>query len=142
MKRFKIAFSLQKKNNLIEIQHPLFKIIRTALFYALVLLTGTYLIELFNLPLLEKIFHALFVILFAGPSKNFLVITIRYLQSRLAHKTASKIDDIIVTMRSPCEATPLSQCNNDVSLGDQPEGKICHTQWAQVTNDKIIMFMS
>jgi small-conductance mechanosensitive channel len=84
-----------KKNNLIEIQHPLFKIIRTALFYALVLLTGTYLIELFNMPLLEKIFHALFVILFAGPSKNFLVVTIRYLQSRLAHKTATKIDDIL-----------------------------------------------
>lgn len=84
-----------KKNNLIEIQHPLFKIIRTALFYALVLLTGTYLIELFNMPLLEKIFHALFVILFAGPSNNFLVVTIRYLQSRLAHKTATKIDDIL-----------------------------------------------
>ncbi len=84
-----------KKNDLIEIQHPLFKIIRTALFYALVLLTGTYLIELFNMPLLEKIFHALFVILFAGPSKNFLVVTIRYLQSRLAHKTATKIDDIL-----------------------------------------------
>jgi small-conductance mechanosensitive channel len=84
-----------KKINLIEIQHPLFKIVRTALFYALVLLTGTYLIELFNMPLLEKIFHALFVILFAGPSKNFLVVTIRYLQSRLAHKTATKIDDIL-----------------------------------------------
>lgn len=84
-----------KKNNLIEIQHPLFKIIRTALFYALVLLAGTYLIELFNMPLLEKIFHALFVILFAGPSNNFLVVTIRYLQSRLAHKTATKIDDIL-----------------------------------------------
>ena len=59
------------------------------------LLTGTYLIELFNLPLLEKIFHALFVILFARPSKNFLIVIIRYLQSRVAHKTDSKVDDIL-----------------------------------------------
>jgi small-conductance mechanosensitive channel len=84
-----------QKVNLIEIQGPLFKITRRALFYALVLLTGTYLIELFNFPLLEKIFHALFVILFARPTKNFLIVTIRYLQSRVAHKTDSKIDDII-----------------------------------------------
>ena len=84
-----------KKINLIEIQESLFKIIRTAVLLALVLLTGTYIIELFDLPLLEKIFHALFVILFAAPSKKFLVVTIRYLQSRVAHKTDSKIDDIL-----------------------------------------------
>jgi small-conductance mechanosensitive channel len=84
-----------QKVNLIEIQGQLFKITRRALLYALVLLTGTYLIELFNLPLLEKIFHALFVILFARPSKNFLIVIIRYLQSRVAHKTDSKIDDIL-----------------------------------------------
>ena len=83
------------KANLTGIQGPLFKILRTVLLLALVLLTGTYLIELLNAPLLEKIFHALFVILFAAPSKNFLVVTIRYLQSRVAHKTDSKIDDIL-----------------------------------------------
>ncbi len=84
-----------QKVNLIEIQGPLFKIIRKALLYALVLLTGTYLIELFKIPLLEKIFHALFIILFAQPVKNFLIVTIRYLQSRVVHKTDTKIDDII-----------------------------------------------
>ena len=81
--------------NLIEIQGPLFKIARRALFYALVLLTGTYLIELFNLPLWEKVFHAIFIILFARPVKNFLIVVIRYLQSRLAHKTDTKVDDIL-----------------------------------------------
>jgi len=44
------------KINLIEIQGPLFKIMRKALGYALVLLTGTYLIRLWNIALLEKIF--------------------------------------------------------------------------------------
>ncbi|MGD9281167.1 MAG: hypothetical protein PVF60_09765, partial [Desulfobacterales bacterium] len=48
-----------KKTNLIEIQIPLLKIIRKMLFYALVLLAGTYFIRLFNIPLLGKIFHAL-----------------------------------------------------------------------------------
>jgi small-conductance mechanosensitive channel len=45
--------------------------------------------------LLEKIFQALFIILFAQPVKNFLIVTIRYLQSRVVHKTDTKIDDII-----------------------------------------------
>ena len=84
-----------RKINLIEIQGPLFNSMQKALLYALVLLTGIYLIELLNIALLEKIFRALFVILFAGPIKNFLVVTIRYLQSRVAHKTESKVDDII-----------------------------------------------
>ncbi len=84
-----------KKINLIEIQEQLFKIFRKALFYALVLVAGSYIIGLLNIALLEKIFYALFVILFAGPSKNFLIVTIRYLQSRVAHKTDSKIDDIV-----------------------------------------------
>jgi MscS family membrane protein len=84
-----------EKVNLIEIQIPLFKIMRKALFYALVLLAGSYFIKLFNMPLLGKIFHALIIIVFAGPIRSFLIVTIRYLQSRVAHKTESKIDDII-----------------------------------------------
>ena len=84
-----------KKINRIEIQIPLFKIIRKALLYAMVLLAGTYFIKLFNIPLLEKIFQALIIIVFAGPIRSFLIVIIRYLQSRVAHKTESKIDDII-----------------------------------------------
>ncbi|MGD9411620.1 MAG: mechanosensitive ion channel family protein, partial [Desulfobacterales bacterium] len=34
-------------------------------------------------------------IVFAGPIRRFLIVIIRYLQSRVAHKTESKIDDII-----------------------------------------------
>ena len=84
-----------QKINLIEIQEPLFRIFRQALFYALVLLTGIYLITVFNIPFAGKILYALFIILFAGPVKNFLIVTIRYLQKQVAHKTKSKIDDIV-----------------------------------------------
>ncbi len=84
-----------QKINLIEIQEQLFNIFRKALLYALMLITGIYIIRLFNAPLLEKIFLALFIILFANPLKKFLVVTIRYLQARVARKTESKIDDIV-----------------------------------------------
>ncbi|MGD2188129.1 MAG: mechanosensitive ion channel family protein [Desulfobacterales bacterium] len=80
---------------LIEIQEQLFKIFRKALFLGLVLIAGSYLIGLLNIDLLEKFFKALFIILFAGPINNFLVVTIRYLQERVAHKTDSKVDDIV-----------------------------------------------
>ena len=84
-----------KTINLIEIQEALFKIFHKALLYALILFTGTYLIQLFNIPFGGKIFYAFFIVLFAGPIKNFLIVTIRYLQSRVAKKTESKIDDIV-----------------------------------------------
>jgi small-conductance mechanosensitive channel len=84
-----------KTFNIIEIQEQLFKIFRNALFLGLVLAAGSYIIGLLNIVLLEKIFHALFIILFARPVKNFLLVTIRYLQARVAHKTASKVDDIV-----------------------------------------------
>ena len=84
-----------KTFNIIEIQEQLFKIFRNALFLGLVLAAGSYIIGLLNIALLEKIFHALFIILFARPIKNFLLVTIRYLQARVAHKTASKVDDIV-----------------------------------------------
>ena len=84
-----------KKVNLIEIQEQLFKIFRKALFLALVLATGSYVIGLLNIPSLAKIFHGLFIILFAGPLNHFLVVTIRYLQVRVSRKTERKIDDIV-----------------------------------------------
>jgi small-conductance mechanosensitive channel len=81
--------------DLIEIQKELFKDLRKVLLYALILVTGTYLIVLFDIMVLEKVFQALFIILFAGPINNFLVVTIRFLQQRVAKKTDSKVDDIV-----------------------------------------------
>ena len=40
----------------IDVQEALFKIFRKALLYALILITGTYLIELFNIPFGVKFF--------------------------------------------------------------------------------------
>ena len=73
----------------------IFRLIRRVLILALLLTAGTYLIRLTMVPLLEKVFHAVIIIIMAFPAKNFLRIAIGYLQSRIAHKTENTIDDII-----------------------------------------------
>ena len=84
-----------KTYEFIQINAQIFKIIRRALFLVLVMVAGTYLVRLAHVPILEKIFHAILIIFLAMPAKNFLVITIGYLQNTIGHRTESKIDDII-----------------------------------------------
>ena len=88
------------KYDFIRINAQIFKVIRRALFLVLLLVGGTYLIRLINVPIIEKIFHALLIVLLAKPVKDFLIIAIGYLQSNIAHRTASKIDDIIFELLS------------------------------------------
>jgi small-conductance mechanosensitive channel len=83
------------KYEFIQINAQVFQLIRRAMFLALVMVAGTYLVRLTQVPILEKIFHALLVVFLAIPAKNFLVIAIGYLQNTIAHRTENKIDDII-----------------------------------------------
>lgn len=83
------------KYKFIQNNVKLFSIIRRAIFYALILVAGTYLIRLFKFALLEKIFQALLIIVIAFPAKDFLKITIGYLQAQMAQKTENKVDDIV-----------------------------------------------
>ena len=79
----------------IRINSRVFKIFRRALFLSLVLVAGTYLIRLTQILILEKTFHALLIVFMVSPAKDFLIIAIGYLQSTIAHRTESKIDDIL-----------------------------------------------
>jgi small-conductance mechanosensitive channel len=83
------------KYEFIQINTQVFKLIRRVMFLALLFVAGTYLFRLTRVPILEKIFHALLIIFLAIPAKNFLVIAIGYLQKKIAHRTESKIDDIV-----------------------------------------------
>ena len=83
------------KYEFIQINAQIFQLIRRAMFLVLVMVAGTYLVRLTQVPVLEKIFHALLIIFLAIPAKNFLVIAIGYLQNTIAHRTENKIDDII-----------------------------------------------
>ena len=74
----------------------IFNLFRRAIGYALLLVCGTYLIRLFNLAdLFEKSFHALFLIILAGPVKKFLIISLETVERHLVDRTETKIDDII-----------------------------------------------
>ena len=84
-----------KQNNFLKINIQIFSAIRKALFYSLILATGTYLIRLFNIGLLENIFHAIMIIILASPAKDFLLILLEYFEKNIKDKTETKVDDII-----------------------------------------------
>jgi len=87
-----------QKNDKIQIDTEIFRVIRRALFYGVILATGTYLIRLFNTDLLEKIFHSLMIILLAAPTKEGLLIVLEYLEKNIIDRTKTKVDDIIFNL--------------------------------------------
>ncbi len=89
-----------KKYEFIQVNTAIFKLIRRALFLVLLLIAGSYLIQLVRIALLEKIFHAFIILWMAKPVKDFLVISVGYLQKKVACQTESKIDDIIFELLS------------------------------------------
>jgi len=94
----RILVAIEKKttqNNFLKINIKIFDAIRRALLYGLILVTGTYLFRLFALGLLEKIFHALMIVLLASPAKDCLIILLEYFEKNIIDKTKTKVDDII-----------------------------------------------
>ncbi|MBW1826282.1 MAG: mechanosensitive ion channel family protein [Deltaproteobacteria bacterium] len=85
---------IQKTDN-IQINTRIFRVIRRAVFYGVILATGTYLIKLFAIGLLEKIFHSLMIILLATPVKDGLLIVLEYIQKNIVDRTKTKVDDVI-----------------------------------------------
>jgi small-conductance mechanosensitive channel len=79
----------------IRIHGEIFDLIKKAVGYGLVFVSGVYLIHLFKIPMLEKVFFAVLIILLALPVKDFLMLALRYLENMLVKKTESKVDDIV-----------------------------------------------
>ncbi len=71
-----------------------FKLLRKSAYFALVLTLGIYLIRLFGVALIEKIYIAGFIILFAAPVSGFVKIVLRLLRKQLDVEH-TKIDDIV-----------------------------------------------
>ena len=96
LKRALASFKEKIKNRaLIQIDSQIFDLFQKAVFYGLIIVAGTYLIRLFDVLLLEKIFHALLIILLAAPLNDFFVIVLTYLQKRVATQTKTDVDNII-----------------------------------------------
>jgi len=73
----------------------LFISIQKILRYALIMAAGTYLIKLYNILPVAKLFHALLVMLMASPVKEFLVIALKHAETNISKKTDTQIDDIV-----------------------------------------------
>lgn len=84
-----------QKYEFVRIHDQIFELIQKAVLYALLFISGIYVLNLFKIPILEKIFYAALIILVAVPIKDFTLILLGYLESNLAKKTSSKIDDIV-----------------------------------------------
>jgi small-conductance mechanosensitive channel len=100
--------SVQKRLSSIELirsNSSLFKMIRRAAGLGLILVSGSLLIRLFELHFLEKLFPALFIILFAAPVNGFLLIILRYFEQKWAAKTETKIDNIIFDLLNKFSGT-------------------------------------
>lgn len=82
-------FSLFRDNR------QIFKSMRKAFQLITLLIVGTYLIRILNLAFIENIFHALMIMLLAGPLVNFSVLFLRYMEKGIADRTENKIDDIL-----------------------------------------------
>ena len=94
----RLLTSFEKKtqtNNFLKINIEVFSVFQKALFYGLILISGTYLIRLFDVLFLEKIFRAILIILLASPAKDFLLILLGYFEKNIIDKTKTKVDDII-----------------------------------------------
>lgn len=96
LKRILSSFEKKiKKYESIQINVQIFALIQKALLYGLIIIAGTYLIRLFDVLLLEKIFHAFLIILLATPVKDFISILLTYLEDNVADKTETKVDNIV-----------------------------------------------
>jgi small-conductance mechanosensitive channel len=89
-----------KNSEFVQSNSKVFQIIRKVLFLALLLVVGSFLLRMTQVPILEKIFLALLIVSLAFPVKIFLVIAIRFLQNQIAHKTENEVDDIIFELLS------------------------------------------
>jgi len=81
--------------NLFKDNRQIFKSVRKAFHLTTLLIAGTYLIRILNLTFIENIFHALMIILFAGPLTTFSILLLRYLEKNVVERTETKIDDIL-----------------------------------------------
>jgi small-conductance mechanosensitive channel len=73
----------------------IFRMLRTALACGLILIAGTYLIGLFEIQFLKAAFYALIIVVIAKPIRAFFMVALIYMESNLAEKTETMVDNII-----------------------------------------------
>ncbi|CAB5153060.1 Putative transport system permease protein [Olavius algarvensis associated proteobacterium Delta 3] len=79
----------------IPLQEETFLLIRKGIGYTIVLLVGTNFFQLFKFEGLEKLFSAAIIIALVSPARQLVSILIYYLETYVAKKTRTKIDNIL-----------------------------------------------
>ena len=87
----KILFAvIQKKAGnygLFKDNLQIFQAMRKAFQRLTLLIAGTYLIRVLNLTIIENIFHAVMIIILAGPLVSFTILLLRYLERGFVDRT-------------------------------------------------------
>ena len=83
------------KYEFIRIHDEIFGLIQKAALYALVFFSGIYMVHLFKIPMVERAFYAILIVLLAMPVKDFTTLVLRYCERHLVKKTENKMDDIV-----------------------------------------------
>ncbi|MBC2744375.1 MAG: mechanosensitive ion channel [Desulfosarcina sp.] len=82
----------------IQVRKELFAILRKMAGLLLIWLVGVLWIRLFQLTAIEKIFHAVFIVVAATPVKSFLLIVLEYLERNLVERTETALDNIVIDL--------------------------------------------
>ena len=96
-----IVKRFQKKYHdspLFENNETIFNLIRRTGHYAIIILTSLGLLRLFHAPILEKIVYASIIILLCMLANSIISLLIPLLQEKLASKTETGFDDVILDM--------------------------------------------
>lgn len=79
-----------------EKNERIFHLIKRAGHYTILILVGIGLIKLYQATIVERIFYAFMIMLLASFANSILVSFVPYLESKLAEKTETSLDDVIL----------------------------------------------
>lgn len=81
-----------------HVRKELFAVLRQIAGLVLIWLVGLIWIRLLQVPAIENIFHAVFIVLAAGPIKTILLVLLEVLERNLAERTETDLDNIVIDL--------------------------------------------
>ncbi|MCP4161304.1 MAG: mechanosensitive ion channel [Deltaproteobacteria bacterium] len=95
-----LSFVLKRseKYEFIKINESAYKTIRKICAYLLYMLSGTVVIQIYEIELIERIFYAALILMIAKPLVDFINIMLDILEKKVAAKTDTDLDDIIFNL--------------------------------------------
>jgi len=92
---------IEKKSGtfkIIQFSDQVFRLIKKMLGLIIFFMAGTYIIQIANIPLVEKMFLAVFVLLVSGPVNGIIKIILQFIETRIVENTDTEIDDIVIDL--------------------------------------------